>query len=113
MRFTGNVIGIVSLVISLLVVSILVITAMNRYTGTRSETVVKQPVVRAQTINCLSKIRKVESAIQVYFIENGKYPEHLSDLTELSSDDLYCPLTGRAFSYSSITGKVFCPDHGP
>lgn len=109
----GKIIGLISIIISLLVGAILLVTSINIYTGGRNQGAesVTAPIERAKSVECLSQIRKIEMAIQIYYVENTRYPERLEGITDLSNQDLYCPLTQKPYNYEPTTGRVRCPDH--
>jgi len=69
------------------------------------------PIERASNIKCVSQLRKINTAIQMYGAENGKYPDRLQDLTVLSASDLICPVSNRPYSYDPAAGRASCPGH--
>jgi len=108
----GKVIGLISILISLVVVIILIMTAINIYAGGKTVTkTVTSPIEKTKNVQCLSQIRRIENAIQIYYVENGKYPERLEDLLDLSPQDHYCPITERLYNYDAAAGRVTCLGH--
>lgn len=73
--------------------------------------VLNTPIERAQNLTCLARIRKVETAVQMYAAENGKYPDRLGAVAELADSDLVCPLTNRPYRYDPANGRVSCLGH--
>jgi hypothetical protein len=105
----------ISLIFALLIAALLAFFAITYYTGRKSEAEapVSTPVERARDIQCQSQIRKIETALQIYYGENLRYPQHLRELQDLSEADFYCPITHNPYGYDPHTGKVTCPDHAP
>jgi hypothetical protein len=69
------------------------------------------PIERANNVKCVVQMNKINTALQMYGAENGKYPGRLEDLTVLSSSDLICPVSSRPFLYDSVAGRASCPGH--
>jgi hypothetical protein len=69
------------------------------------------PVQRAKSVECLAQIRKVEMQVQLYSVQNGRYPERLDMLEALAEPDLHCPVTKSRYMYDPQSGRVSCPDH--
>lgn len=100
------------LFVALVIVVILVYKAGVVYTrGTKETRTVIPPPERANILRCQTQIRKIEGAIQLYYAENSKYPESLDDLTDIQSQETYCPVTGQAYLYNPENGTVICPCH--
>ncbi|MEO0162007.1 MAG: hypothetical protein ABIL39_08825 [candidate division WOR-3 bacterium] len=100
------------LTIGLVVVGIIVYRAGVIYTrGTREAQHAVAPPEKARNLDCQLRIKKIQDAIQLYFIENGKYPEQLSDLNDIPGSETFCPITGQPYQYDYRTGNVFCPQH--
>lgn len=78
-----------------------------RITGTSTP----GPVNRALNIECGSRLRNLENAIQIYTTENGRPPESLDQLNEIDNAIKYCPVTGKPYNYNKETGQVSCPGH--
>ncbi len=100
------------LIIALVIVAVLVYKAGIIYTrGSRENQTAVAPLERANILQCQTQIRKIEMAIQIYYTENGKYPEKLEDLNDISAQETFCPVTGQAYIYNSENGSVICPQH--
>lgn len=110
-----NGMALISLIIALLLAAILAFFAITYYTGKKgeAEAPVSAPVERAKSIQCQSQIRKIETAIQMYYGENLRYPSTLRELEDLSEEDFYCPVMNNPYDYNPRTGKVTCPYHAP
>jgi hypothetical protein len=69
------------------------------------------PIERANNVKCVVQLNKINATIQMYGAENGKYPDRLQDLTDLSPSDLNCPVSNRVYKYDPATGRATCPGH--
>ncbi|UCF70354.1 MAG: type II secretion system protein GspG [candidate division WOR-3 bacterium] len=101
-----------SLIMSLLVVGLvafLVIGYMSGKGGGDSAAV--SPIERAQSVECLAQVKKIEIQVQMYSVQNGRYPETLEMVEGISERDLHCPVTQNAYDYDPQSGRVSCPDH--
>mgnify|MGYP001052233722 CR=1 FL=1 len=104
--------GLIGLVIGLVIVGILVYKAGNIYTrGTKETQHAIAPPERAHILQCQTQIKKIENAIQLYYVENGRYPQSLNELNDIPSQETYCPVTGQAYLYNPENGTVICPQH--
>ncbi len=68
-------------------------------------------ISRAHDIECRSRLRVLDTALQIYTTENGRPPEHLDQLPEVDQSAGYCPVTGKPYTYDAETGRVTCPGH--
>uniref|UniRef100_A0A7C6AFD8 Type II secretion system protein GspG C-terminal domain-containing protein n=1 Tax=candidate division WOR-3 bacterium TaxID=2052148 RepID=A0A7C6AFD8_UNCW3 len=103
--------GLIGLVIGLVIVGILVYRAGNIYTrGTTETQHAIAPPERAHILQCQTQIKKIENAIQLYYAENGRYPQSLDEL-DIPLQETYCPVTGQAYLYNPENGAVICPQH--
>ncbi len=66
---------------------------------------------RAHDIECRSRLRILDTSLQIYTTENGRPPEHLDQLPEVDQSTGYCPVTGKPYTYDAETGRVTCPGH--
>lgn len=66
---------------------------------------------RAREIECRSRLRILENALQIYMTENGHPPEYLDQLPEIDPSACFCPVTGKPYIYDAGTGRVSCPEH--
>ncbi len=104
--------GLISILISLIIAAAVVILAITMYTeGKDANKSIKHPIQRAKSAQCLSRIKKIETSIQIYRVEHGKNPPSLEDLSNLQEDDFHCPVTHSRYNYDPANGKVTCPDH--
>ncbi len=106
-------IAFLAIMISLIVALIVIYAAITLYTGgkdTKEETITT-PIERGRSVQCLAQMRRVEAAIQIYRLENGRYPSALNEVEDLTGDDYYCPVTNNAYYYDPVTGNVTCQDH--
>ncbi len=98
--------------VALVIVAILIYRAGILYTrGSRGKEVVTTPVERASALQCSAQIKKLRMSIQYYYAENGKYPVELTDLKDISSSELSCPVTNDVYIYDPERGTVSCPQH--
>ncbi|MEO0184218.1 MAG: hypothetical protein ABIL20_00240 [candidate division WOR-3 bacterium] len=98
--------------IGLIIVGILIYKAGTVYTrGTKESQTVAAPTVRANVLRCQTQIRKIEGAIQLYYVENSKYPERLEDLPGVQIQETFCPMTGNPYIYNPENGTVVCSEH--
>lgn len=102
-----------SLVISLLIVALIAFLVISYLVGQRGQMSggVVSPIQRAKNVECLAQIEKIEMQVNLYSVQNGKYPENLGELDDLLESDLRCPVTGNAYLYDSESGRVSCQDH--
>ncbi|UCD06074.1 MAG: hypothetical protein JSV98_02255 [candidate division WOR-3 bacterium] len=105
--------GVITLVLSLIVVAIVVFIAMALYTGQGSlgPEDIRTPVERARSVECEALVRKVKIQVDLYRFENDRYPQHLGVLEGLSDTDLRCPVTDTPYQYDNESGRVWCPAH--
>ncbi|UCG93219.1 MAG: type II secretion system protein GspG [candidate division WOR-3 bacterium] len=105
--------ALISIIIALLIAAILAFFAVTYYTGRGQEEAgpVTAPIDRAKVLQCQSQVRKIETAVQMYYAENVTYPTGLRELEGLSETDLYCPVTNSPYDYNPSTGRVTCPGH--
>jgi competence protein ComGC len=105
--------GMIAVVFSLLIVAATVFIAFSLYTGQGKlgEEDIRIPVERARSVECEAQIRKVKIQVDLYQFDNGRYPERLSVLDDLTVTDLCCPVTGSPYDYDAGSGTVSCPDH--
>ncbi|MEO0128927.1 MAG: type II secretion system protein GspG [candidate division WOR-3 bacterium] len=102
----------IGLVIGLFIVGILVYKAGIVYTrGTKETQHAVSPPERAHILQCQTQIKKIENAIQLYYAENGKYPQSLDELQDISLQETYCPVTGQRYLYNAENGTIICPQH--
>ncbi len=103
----------IAIILSLFIIAVIIVAALLMYRGgaTQEAGPVTTPIEKTKAIQCLAQIRRIETAIQMYHIEQGTFPSNLSELTDLTEDDFYCPVTASPYDYDPITGKVTCPDH--
>jgi competence protein ComGC len=102
-----------SLILSLLVIAFTAFLIVGYLSGQRDGTTgaVDSPIKRARSVECLGQIRKIEMQVQLYSVQNGRYPEGLSGLRTLSEADVRCPVTQNYYQYDVLSGRVSCPDH--
>jgi hypothetical protein len=103
----------VSIAISLIITLILIITTIMLLTGNRrgrgSEP--EAAIPRAQGVECLSRIRKFETAVAMFNADSGYYPLQLTDVPELECESFFCPVTHEPYQYDRETGRVKCSYH--
>ncbi|MEO0095216.1 MAG: type II secretion system protein GspG [candidate division WOR-3 bacterium] len=104
--------ALIGFVVGLVIVAILVYKAGTVYTrGVKDAQHATAPLERARILQCQTQVKKIENAIRLYYTENGKYPERLDELNDISLQEKYCPVTGQAYIYSPEDGTVICPQH--
>jgi type II secretory pathway pseudopilin PulG len=105
--------ALISMIISLLIMALLIYVALTLYSGGKDNATetITVPIERGRAVQCLAQIRKVETAIQMYLAENGRYPSSLNEVDDLTKEDFYCPVTNNLYNYNPRTGKITCPDH--
>jgi hypothetical protein len=106
--------ALISIVISLLIGALVIIIALSVYKGGSKTTPeeIEKPINRAARVQCISRIRQIETEIAMYRAEHGTLPARLEDLENLSDEVLCCPVTNEPYHYDPNTGKVSCPTHG-
>jgi len=102
-----------SLIMSLLVIALIALFAVVYFRGKRGPESPSgdSPIQRARNVQCLAQIKKIEMQVQLYSVQNGRYPEDLGMLEGLAEPDLRCPITQRHYQYDPQSGRVSCPDH--
>jgi len=67
----------------------------------------------ARSAACLSNQRSIHSVLEEYYMQNGKYPESLDEISSLSDADKRCPSDKKPYDYpvSGNPGFVSCPNH--
>ena len=105
--------GMVTLVLSLVIVAAVVFVAMAWFTGggNSGPDDIRTPVERARSVECEALVRRVKMQVDLYRFENDQYPQRLGVLEGLSSTDLSCPVTDTPYQYNNESGKVWCPAH--
>ncbi len=106
--------ALISLIFALIITAMLAVIMLRMYTGAGGKGAAinaQTPIDRAKTVQCNALLKKINDAVRLYQIENNNLPMNLSDLRELSSSELYCPVTGKAYEYDVETGRVTCPGH--
>ncbi len=106
--------ALLSLIFSMIIVAILAVIVLRSYQGhkkTSGGVEVKNPIERTKAVRCLVQRRDIETALNMYRIENDSFPSSLSGLRGLSEQDTRCPETGALYSFDPVSGKVSCPDH--
>ncbi len=101
-----------SLIMSLVIVGFIAFLVIGYMSGKGGgESAVDSPIERAQSVECLAQVKKVEIQVQMYSVQNGRYPETLELVETISEPDLRCPVTRNAYGYDPQSGRVLCPDH--
>lgn len=105
--------GVIALVLSLVFVAVVVFVAMALYTGQVNPGAgdIRTPLERARSVECEALVRKVTMQVDLYRVENDRYPQRLGVLEGLSAMDLSCPVTDTPYQYDNESGKVWCPAH--
>ncbi len=105
--------AVITLVLSLLIVAALAMLAVAYLSGRSGQGAgqLEAPVDRAHSVECLARVRVVETQIRLYSVQNGAYPEQLDKVDGLVKEDLCCPVYRRPYEYDPGTGRVRCPDH--
>ena len=103
----------VAFAISALTMGFLIITAIYMYRGGKenNDKVMMGPIKRADKLECNSLLSKIQTAVNLYYYENGRYPEKLEDVPDLSGQSFNCPVTQRPYIYDQLSGKIICTDH--
>jgi len=102
-----------SLIVTLVIVTLIALFAVLYLRGQRGFEPARgdSPVQRARNVQCLAQIKKIEMQVQLYRVQNDRYPEALEMLEGLSEPDLCCPVTRSHYQYDPQSGRVSCPDH--
>jgi competence protein ComGC len=102
-----------SLIISLLVVALTVFLVISYLLRQQDKTPegIDSPIQRARNVQCLAQIKNIELQVQLYSVQNGRYPDNLEMLEDLAAPDLRCPITQSYYQYDPQSGRVSCPDH--
>lgn len=88
-------------IMMVVVIGILATIAVPRFTDVTT---------KANTAKIQSDLTTIDTAIQMYFMENGKYPEKISDLVDKYLMDEPTPPTGKAYidgTATEITAKKY------
>jgi len=74
-------------------------------------TIYKAAINKASGVECMSNLRQIRQAIQMYEQTNEKKPTALADLKSngVTSAMLICPVTKKPYAYDQATG-VRCTD---
>lgn len=75
------------------------------------QTTVGKSMDRAKDTECMSQLRQIRSAIDMYKISSpdGANPPSLTDLDIGASSKFFtCPVSGNKYVYDAATGKVKC-----
>lgn len=101
-----------SLILSLAVIALIALLVIGYMSGKGGGgSAVDTPIKRAQNIECLAQVKKVEMQVRICTVQNGRYPESLEAVEGLSEPDLCCPVTRTYYQYDPQSGLVSCPDH--
>lgn len=75
------------------------------------QTVYKAAMNKASGVECMSNLRQIRQALQMYEQTNEKKPAALTDLKSngVINAMLICPVTKKPYVYNETTG-VHCPD---
>lgn len=65
----------------------------------------------AKEAACRANLRSLDSAIEVYYAEQGVYPSSLADVAQFAQSPMECPLDKAAYGYDPNTHRATCP-HG-
>ena len=105
--------AVITLVIAMVLAALLVVIALRVFTRSAptEEGGVTAPIERGKSVQCLAQLRRVETSLQMYRAEHGRFPDKLDDLTDLSDEEFECPVTGVWYIYHRDAGKLSCPDH--
>lgn len=110
-NFRLNATAIIIGVIALIVVTVVIVIAGRPAPARHQAVPSSSPINRALNLECRSRLRNLENAIQIYMAENGHRPESLEQINELDNSIKFCPVTGRPYVYDPLTGNVVCPGH--
>lgn len=97
--------------IALIAITIAILITARPAPSKTAASVPTGAIDRARDIECRSRLRILDNALQIYMTENGHPPEHLDQLAEVDPSAGYCPVTGKAYVYDVQTGRVTCPGH--
>ena len=104
--------AVITILFSLLIAAIIIYATIVLYTGGKNQDeVIKTPLERGKQVQCLAQIRRIETALQMYRAQEGRFPASLRDLEDMAESEFSCPVTGCRYEYNPTTGKVSCPDH--
>ncbi len=73
------------------------------------QTVLGQALQKGESVQCMNNLSQLRQAIQMFVIDNERYPSSLSELNLPSMTR--CPVTGQPYQYDPKTGTVRCPAH--
>lgn len=97
--------------VALIVITIAIVVLARPAPAKTAASVPTGVIDRAQDIECRTRLRILDNALQVYATENGHPPEHLDQLPEVDPAAAFCPVTGQAYVYDARSGHVSCPGH--
>jgi Tfp pilus assembly protein PilE len=110
--------SLVELLVVVALIAILICVVYPRAVGhheqTRKSVAPTAPADRAREVQCMANLRQVRAAIVMYVQSNEDYPQTLEELRPsfLSGSQTQCPVTGRAYSYDAVAGRVWCTSSG-
>ena len=114
--------SLMALLIPMVIAAILTVIIIITLTGGKKEGAgdLHTSLDRGKSIQCLARIKKLDTATKFYYMQKSDYPESLKllyeleeyrDLCDLSEKDFQCPTTGDSYNYDPKTGKITCPVH--
>lgn len=68
----------------------------------------KQAIDRGKLVECAANLRNLRAEIEMFQIENGRYPEKFNP----SGAGSTCPVSGKPYVYDPQTGRIYCTTPG-
>lgn len=65
-------------------------------------------IERGRLVECASNLRNLRGEIEIFYAENGRYPEKFNPSGSVGS----CPVSGKPYVYEPQTGRIYCTTPG-
>lgn len=79
-----------------------------RFPG-EAQTLPGRAIQKGQSAECMNNLNQLRQMIQMGTIDTGTYPPALDPDWRVA---LQCPVSGYAYQYDPVSGKVYCPTPG-
>lgn len=105
----------ISLLVAVFIAAVLAAYLLSVYTGSSKDPNKRAnaPIKQAQSVDCMNNLSQIRGAIELYNASNGSYPPDLSSISQsIQGSVLKCPVSGNAYQYDPVGGKVWCVTPG-
>ena len=108
---------IVELLVALVIIGLLMAFLLPRYLGkdTGAPRSPKRVIERAKDVECMSNLRSLRQAVEMYRADHEGLPPNLESLASsyTSAGILFrCPVGGENYIYDANSASVHCPHPG-